>query len=87
MNYTNILLDRVKAKYELGSDYKLAQKLGVGRSRVAHWRAGSCSMDWEIAFKIADLLELDDQDLVFGLIDDKYNNPRLINALQAGAPV
>ncbi|EGQ7930310.1 helix-turn-helix domain-containing protein [Vibrio vulnificus] len=86
MNYTNLLLDRVKARYELSSDYKLAQKLGVGRSRLSHWRSGTCSMEWEVAFQIADLLGEEDQNVVFGLLDDKYKNPRLINALHAGAP-
>ncbi|EGA69591.1 putative phage-like protein [Vibrio sinaloensis DSM 21326] len=81
MNFTNELLDQVKAKYELPSDYKLAQKLGVGRSRLSNWRNGTCSMDWDIAFQIADLLGADDQNVVYGLIQDKYKNPRLINAL------
>ncbi|ASI90972.1 MULTISPECIES: hypothetical protein [Vibrio] len=81
-NYTNALLDRVKARYELTSEYKLAQKLEVGEGRLRHWRKGRCSMDWDIAFRIADLLEEDDQNVVYGLIEDKYTNPRLINALQ-----
>lgn len=38
-------------------------------------------MDWDMAFFIADLLEEEDQNVVFGLIDDKYTNSRLINAL------
>ncbi|MET2901398.1 transcriptional regulator [Vibrio rotiferianus] len=86
MNYTNALLDRVKAKYELTSEYKLAQKLEIGEGRLRHWRKGRCAMDWDIAFQIADLLEEDDQNVVHGLINDKYTNPRLINALHAGAP-
>lgn len=86
MNYTNLLLDRVKAKYSLTSDYQLAKMIGVGTGRMGNWRKGVCSMDWEIAFKVADLLELDDQNVVYGLLDDKYKNPRLINALHAGAP-
>lgn len=81
MNYTNALLDRVKAKFELTSEYKLAQKLEVGHGRLRHWRKGTCSMDWDMAFKICDLLEEEDQNVVHGLIDDKYTNPRLINAL------
>lgn len=43
-------------------------------------------MEWEVAFQIADLLGEEDQNVVFGLLDDKYKNPRLINALHAGAP-
>ncbi|MBF4339155.1 transcriptional regulator, partial [Vibrio anguillarum] len=40
--------------------------------------------DWDVAFAICDLLEEDDQNVVYGLIDDKYSNPRLVNALHDG---
>lgn len=85
-NYTNSLLNRVKARFELTSEYQLAQKLEVGHSRLRHWRKGVCSMDWDVAFKICDLLGEEDQNVVHGLIDDKYENPRLINALHEGSP-
>lgn len=81
MNYTNALLDRVKARFELTSEYQLAKKLGVPHSSLNRWRKGGSSMEWDTAFKICDLLGEDDQNVVFGLIDDKYTNPRLINAL------
>ncbi|ERM57681.1 MULTISPECIES: hypothetical protein [Vibrio] len=84
MNFTNSLLDRVKAKYELTSDYQLSKKLDVQQSRVSNWRKGRSSMEWEMAFFISDLLQEDDQNVVYGLIDDKYKNPRLINALHEG---
>ncbi|UXI02863.1 helix-turn-helix domain-containing protein [Photobacterium sp. TY1-4] len=82
MTYTNTLLDMVKNRYDLPSDYKLAQKLGVSRSRVSKWRNELNSMDWDVAFQIADLLGLDDQNVVHSLLEDKYQNPRLINALR-----
>ncbi|MCR9953311.1 helix-turn-helix domain-containing protein [Vibrio parahaemolyticus] len=85
-NYTNVLLDRLKTQLELTSDYQLAKVLDVGTSRISNYRNGRSVLDWEIAFKIADLLGLDDQDVVYGLLEDKSVNPRLINALQAGAP-
>ncbi|MGR5209634.1 transcriptional regulator [Vibrio rotiferianus] len=84
MNYTNALLDRVKAKLELTSDYQLAKFLEVGTSRISNYRNGRSHLDWDMAFRIADLLEEDDQNVVHGLIDDKYKNPRLINALHEG---
>lgn len=84
MNYTNALLDRVKARFELTSDYQLAKKLEVSTSRIGNYRSGRSSLDWDLAFKICDLLEEDDQNVVYGLIDDKYSNPRLINALHDG---
>ena len=43
-------------------------------------------MDWEMAFRIADMLELDDQFVVHSLLEDKYENPRLISALHEGRP-
>lgn len=86
MNYTNEILNRVKAKYSLTTEYQLAKKLGVGHGRLYNWRKGLHSMDWDIAFLCADMLQEDDQNVVHGLIDDKYKNPRLINALHAGQP-
>ncbi|MCG7500056.1 helix-turn-helix domain-containing protein [Vibrio sp. Of7-15] len=85
MTYTIALLNRVKAKHELTSDYQLAKILGVSTARVSNWMNGKCSFDWDIAFQIADMLELDDQDVVYNLLEDKYENPRFINALHAGA--
>lgn len=87
MNYTNTLLDELKAKFSLSSDYQLAKMLGVSCGRVSNWRKEKNSIDWEVAFQIADMLEIDDQNLVYGLLGDKYKNPRLISALQAGAPI
>ena len=86
MTYTNELLDMVKSKYGLPSDYKLAQKIGVSRSRLSKWRNELNSMDWDVAFQVADLLEINDQKVVYGLLEDKYKNPRLINALGEGKP-
>ncbi|NLS13348.1 transcriptional regulator [Vibrio sp. SM6] len=83
MTYTNMLLDRVKNKLSLKSDYQLSKLLGVSTSRIGNYRSERSVLDWELAFKIADLLEEDDQNVVYGLIDDKYKNPRLVNALQA----
>lgn len=80
-NYTNALLNRVKAKYELTSEYQLAKKLGIYESRLRKWRKGVCGMDWEIAFKIADMLGESDQNVVLGLLPNKQKNQRVINVL------
>ncbi|ELE8117801.1 transcriptional regulator [Vibrio fluvialis] len=84
MNYTNALLDRVKAMFNLTSEYQLAKFLEVPYSSLHRWRKGQNSMEWDTAFRICDLLNEDDQNVVYGLIDDKYSNPRLINALHDG---
>lgn len=81
MNYTNQLLDRVKTKLQLTSDYQLAKFLEVSTGRIGNYRSGRSVLDWDMAFIIADLLGEDDQNVVHGLIDDKYKNPRLINVL------
>lgn len=81
MNYTNQLLDRVKTKLNLSTDYQLAKFLEVSTGRIGNYRKGRSVLDWDMAFKIADLLGENDQIVVHGLIDDKYKNPRLINVL------
>ncbi|MDV5167496.1 hypothetical protein [Photobacterium rosenbergii] len=44
-------------------------------------------MDWDIAFQVADLLEIDDQKVVHELLKDIYENPRFINALSEKSAV
>ncbi|PSU48280.1 transcriptional regulator [Photobacterium frigidiphilum] len=82
MTYTNVLLDMLKSRYNLTSEYQLAKKLGINDSRLYKWRKELNSMDWDMAFQVADLLEINDQEVVHGLLDDKYENPRLIKALR-----
>lgn len=87
MNFTNQLLDSVKTKYGLTSDYQLCKKLGVSSSRVGNYRSERSVLDWDIAFQLADMLQVDDQYVVYGLLEDKYKNPRLVNALRQGEGV
>jgi len=82
MTYTNEILNMVKTKFNLTSEYKLAKKLEVSEARLYKWRKELNSMDWDMAFQVADLLEINDQEVVHGLLDDKYENPRLIKALR-----
>ncbi|KLU98921.1 hypothetical protein ABT56_23085 [Photobacterium aquae] len=84
MTYTIELLQQVKRRYTLTSDYQLAKKLGVSSARVSNWMKGKNNLDWDIAFQVADLLEINDQNVVYGLLKDKYENPRFINALDDG---
>lgn len=86
MSYTIELLGMVKTRYSLETDYQLAKKLGVSTARVSNWMKSKSSMDWDVAFLIADMLQIDDQIVVHSLLEDKYENPRLINALHEGRP-
>lgn len=86
INYTNSLLNRVKAKFELTSEYQLGKKLDVHESTLYNWRKGRSNMDWDMAFKLADILGENDQNVVFGLLQSKMKNPRVIKALEKSAP-
>ncbi|WP_413114081.1 transcriptional regulator [Thaumasiovibrio sp. DFM-14] len=85
MTYTIELMEMVKARFAIESDYKLAQKLGVSRSRVSLWRNERNGMDWDVAFHIADMLGIDDQKVVINLLKDKYENPRINKVLKGVA--
>jgi|GEM_PF-2021996 len=85
-NYTNALLNRVKAKYGLTTEYQLAKKLDIYESRLRKWRKGVCGMDWEIAFRIADMLGESDQNVVLGLLPNKQKNERVIKVLDSMTP-
>ncbi|MGR5096859.1 helix-turn-helix domain-containing protein [Vibrio maritimus] len=87
MNFTNELLDGVKRRYGLTSDYQLCKKLGVSSSRVGNYRSERSNLDWDMAFRIADMLQVDDQYVVYGLLKDKYKNPRINSVLENTAPL
>ncbi|MDF2185447.1 helix-turn-helix transcriptional regulator [Grimontia hollisae] len=87
MSYLVELLDEVKIRHDIASDYALAQKLGVARNAIYQWRKNLNSADWETIFKLADLLQLDDQNVVYKILEEKYDNPRLINTLRQGERV
>lgn len=53
------LLDAVKARHNLRSDYALAKFLRVSKSTCSNWAAGVTSPDDMVALQIADELELD----------------------------
>lgn len=55
---TNDLLDRVKREYRLTSDYQLAKKLDISRSRVSQYRTTSQTMNDELVLVIEKLLKL-----------------------------
>ncbi|MDC5824305.1 helix-turn-helix domain-containing protein [Vibrio europaeus] len=85
--YENALLNRVKAKFGLDSEYQLAKKLGVDQSTVRNWRNGRNSIDWDLAFRIADLLGESDQNVVWGIITNKIKNRRVVKVLEDFRPL
>lgn len=56
MKTTIELLDAVKARHGLTSDYQLAKMMGFNTSRVSHYRGGRRLLSDETAIQIAELL-------------------------------
>jgi hypothetical protein len=53
------LMDMVKAKYSLTSDYSLAKKIGCSKSFIYTVRDGTCSMGFDYGLQCAQLLGID----------------------------
>lgn len=58
METTNELLDKVKARYGLPSDYALAAKLGMTRAGISGYRNGRSKLGDDAALRVAELLDL-----------------------------
>lgn len=56
---TQELLDAVKSRYSLKSDYALAKFLGIRQQTISGYRQRGIAMDDEIALLVADKLEMD----------------------------
>lgn len=60
MDTTNQLLDKVKNRYRLRSDYALAKALHMSRERISKYRTKGGALAEENALKVAEMLELDE---------------------------
>ncbi|RQX89622.1 helix-turn-helix domain-containing protein [Burkholderia stagnalis] len=58
MKTTSEWLDALKARLALPSDYAVAKILGVTRQRVSSWRNGRATFEDDVAFRVAELLEI-----------------------------
>lgn len=59
MKKTIELLEEVKARYGLKSNYALAKKLGQTDTDIARWMKGKNTLGDDAAMQVADLLDLD----------------------------
>ena len=59
MKGTVELLDEVKRRHGLTSDYQLHQRLGVTRAQISKYRTGRDYLSEETAVKVADMLQLE----------------------------
>lgn len=92
MQPIDTLLDGVKSRHSIPSDYKLAAYLGVVPGAVKHWRHGRSLPDARVAARIASELELDPDVLVAELEAQRAQTEetrqlwqRIAARLQAGA--
>lgn len=60
METTTQLLDKVKSRYHLPSDYALAKRLGMSSERISKYRRKGGALAEENALRVAELLELDE---------------------------
>lgn len=58
MKSTAEWLDAVKARLDLPSDYAAAKVLGVTRQTVSGYRTGRATFDDEVAFLVAEILDV-----------------------------
>jgi len=75
------LLDGLKARRNIPSDYKLAKYLGITQQAVSKLRNGA-SMSEEMAFAIADDLEMDAELVVLSILLEKAKNERTKSILK-----
>lgn len=59
MKTTRELLDAVKLRHRLTSDYQLAKFLAISRQRVSKYMAGEVTLGDDAAIRVADVLQLD----------------------------
>lgn len=92
MQSVDQLLDSIKSRHSIPSDYKLAAFLGVVPGAVKHWRHGRSLPDARVAARIATELEMDPDVLVAELEAHRAQSDetralwqRIATRLQAGA--
>lgn len=75
MTETQKLLDRAREMCSPTTDYQLAKRLRVSRSRLSQWRTGKTTPDNEVAWKIAKLLGLPITDVIAYFEKDRATTP------------
>lgn len=78
------LMDKAKTCQGLPSDYALAKKLNLKPSTVSKWRVKKSIPEWSAVFDLVDLAGESDQNVVWKILHEKEENPRLISTLCKG---
>lgn len=77
MHTTDYLLDEVKRRHGLPSDYKLGIVLGLSKNAVGQYRKGVSRPDDNVACRIAELLEMDAAYVVACMHAERSKEPEL----------
>jgi len=75
MTITSKLLDDLKKKLEVSSDYALAKRLGISVQRISNYRTGRNHFDDLMAYRVAQLLDLDPAELVAQINLERAKRP------------
>ena len=81
------LLDAVKARHSLPSDYAAAKLLSITHSTISKWRNRGGTMDDETALKVAELLELQPEIVLTWVYAERSKCPAARAALEHAAEV
>ena len=78
---TSEILDRLKDEYSLTSDYQVAKKLNISRSRVSHYRVSNQTMSDELVLKVEKLLEVPEGTLLLEMQASRTKCPEAAEVL------
>lgn len=85
MRTTNELLNAVKAKHQISSDYRLAQVLQCQKSAISGYRAGRSRLDEAMCLKVAELLQEPAGAILAEVAAERAKRPDIKKAWQKAA--
>ena len=87
------LLDEVKRRHNIATDYQLAKVMGVSKQRLYQWRGGKAYADDSAALRLAELLDMDEGAALAVVHGSRAKDPtvaeawnRLASRLSGAAP-
>lgn len=85
MRTTNQLLNKVKSRLEITSDYRLAKVLGCRASAIYGYRAGRSRLDESMCLKVAELLNEPAGAILAEVAAERAKRPEIRKAWETAA--
>lgn len=85
MDTTKDFMARIRARYNLTSDYQLAKFLGVTRQRISGYKGRDITLGDETAIKVAEALELPPAYVLNCMAAERAKRPEVKKAWQRAA--